>query len=95
MGWLTSFPYKWQVLEITLGLVTLVGAGVFFLISRGMTSPLWLIMAATSVCIGSVCTVTGTVWCLWSLRHAEREHEIYGRIKDGETDTLTCGTSDK
>jgi len=95
MGWLTSFPYKWQVAEITLGVVILICACAFFLLSCGVTSPLWLIMAATSLFIGSVCTISGVIWCLWSLRHAESEYDVYGRIKDGETDTLTRGMTNK
>ena len=94
MGWMTSFPYKWQVLEITLGLVNLVSASVFFLISRGLMSPLWIILAATFLCIGAICTLTGAIWCYWSVKEVHREHNVYGKFKDCETETLTCVTVD-
>lgn len=94
MGWLKSFPYKWQVAEITLGLSTLVCGAVFFLISRGVTSPLWIILAGTFLCIGVVCTLMGASWCCWSLQRIQTDHEVYGKIKDCEIETLTSAMAD-
>jgi hypothetical protein len=54
-----------------------------------VTSPLWIILTGTCLCIGVVCTFTGVIWCCWSLRHIQTEHEVYGRIKDCEAEKLT------
>ncbi len=94
MGCVQSFLYKWQVAEITLGLSTLVCGAIFFLISRGNSSPLWIILTGTFLCIGVVCTIMGAVWCCWSLQQVRKDHEVYGNIKDCEIETLTSAIVD-
>ena len=89
MAWLRSFPYKWQVAGITLGVVNLVSASVFFLISRGLTSSLWIIMSAIFLSTGVLCSLSGAIWCCVSIRHVRREHSVYGRFKDSEAEMLT------
>ena len=89
MKWITTFPYKLQVAEIVIGLSTISCGVIFLLISVGVTSPLWIIMAGTSMCIGALCTVTGAIWCWCSTRRSRSDHDLYGRVRECEVETLT------
>ena len=89
MEWFRTFPYKLQVAEIALGLCCIVSGAIFSLIAVGISSPLWRIMAGTTLCIGIVCTIMGSIWCCWLVKRARLHGEIYCKTRDCEAETMT------
>jgi hypothetical protein len=94
MSWVKNFPYKWQVAEIALGILSLSCGAIFLLISVGVTSQLWIIMAGTSFGVGVLCTLTGAIWCCWAIRTSGSDYDIYGRVNDFEATTMTSETTE-
>jgi hypothetical protein len=89
MDWMKTFPYKWQLADITFGFSALSCGAIFWLISVGMTSPLWIIMAVTSLSIGVACTLTGSIWCCIAIRRSRLDVDLCGHARECEAETLT------
>ena len=85
MVWIQTFPYKCQVATIIIGLSAVSCGIIFWLIALGMTSPMWKIMAISSLILGATCTLTGSIWCCCAVQSTGSD--VYGQFKEGEADT--------
>ena len=85
MIWIQTFPYKCQVATIIIGLSAVSCGIIFWLIALGMTSPMWKIMAISSLIVGATCTLTGSIWCCCAVQSTGSD--VYGQFKEGEAET--------
>ena len=85
MVWISTFPYKCQVAAIIIGLSAVSCGIIFWLIAMGMTSPMWQIMAISSLIFGATCTLTGSIWCCCAVHRTGSD--VYGQFKEGEAET--------
>jgi hypothetical protein len=89
MDWIKTFPYKIQLSQITLGFTIFTCGTVFYLISFGMKTSLWITMAVTSLCIGTMCVSAGAIWCYYVIHRSPTDKDSGVRVKNGEVETLT------
>ena len=93
MDWYKLYPFKWQVVNIALGLCGVVCAGIFLLISVGLSDVVWRILAGISACIGVICILTGTIWCCKAVNKTRLNPELYvSQIKDKDYTWATEAT---
>lgn len=87
---LHAVAYKQQIGLIACALVSAVISIVFLLISVGVTSLLWWILAASFAGASILCGITGGIWCVHSMRSTDRNHSI--SIKNYEDEQTVCTT---
>lgn len=89
MGRFESSHFKWQIFEISIGLICLACGIVLFLKLDGTSYLIWSILSGTLACIGAGCTIIGITWCIWTIRRTRVDHDLYGRVKECEEENLT------
>ena len=88
MDGVLTFPHKCPLAQIALGLCALVTGAVFALIVVGVHTLLWEILMATSLSVGVLCTLTGSLWCWYSVRRPQTNLHLSGRLRECE-ETVT------
>ena len=88
MGLIWSSPYRWQIIQVGLGLLILVTGFVFLLLSIGLQEDTWRIVGGICASFGSAMTIIGTCWCVWAIRRCKYTTGTL-QIPDWEAETLT------
>ena len=94
MGVVWASPYRWQLLQIASGILSLVLGFIFLLLSIGLESTTWRIVGGIMTSFGSSMMVIGLCWCVWSVRRTrfrsphEPNSESILHIPEWEAETL-------
>ncbi len=85
--WIRSFPFKWPVSLITVGLCGLFCGVTFLLIATGASDRVWLILGLAFTLAGGLGALMGSLLCVWCVRKARRNPELFGPAREYEAET--------
>ena len=89
MGIIWSSPYRWQIIEITSGMLLLITGFVFILLSIGFNDITWRIIGGVFAVIGTCLSIGGTCWCVHIIRKGKYGVDGAMEVPDHEVETLT------
>ena len=101
MGVVWASPYRWQLLQIALGILSLVAGFIFLLLSIGLESVTWRVVGGIMSSFGSSMMVIGLCWCVWTVRRTrfrgphESNSESILHIPEWEAETLAPDEDDE
>lgn len=91
MGWFANYPYKWQCLLTTLGLVSTVGGLVFLLIAYGTESKLWDILGGILLASGILLSIVASVSCARALKQPDDNMNGQNKLHIQENESALSG----
>ena len=91
-----NLSYKSQTCTIALGLASVVTGIVFFLISAGVSAPMWKVLGGAFAAAGTLLTMIGGTWCFVSVRRDKKANPrgFYAHPSRADMDEQTMCTSE-